>query len=82
MHGFAPSILTQLPREGRGATVRDVKGGLEARLTRAPSIYTIRGHLVELRRLGLVYAERRGREWRYWRLVDSVLDPAPLEAEA
>lgn len=77
MHGFGPSILHQLPREGAGATARDVQAALEARLCKAPSIDTIRNHLYELRRLDLVYSERRGREIRYWRLVDSVLDALP-----
>lgn len=81
MHGFGPSILARLPREGAGATAFQVQDALR-QACRAPSLSTIREHLRTLERMGLVYVERRGQVKHYWRLVDSVLDAAPLEAEA
>ncbi len=72
MHGFGPRILHSLPKDGRGLTSRELQTQLESFSGRAPSIATIRKHLFELNRLGLVYSEGR----RYWRLVDSVFDTA------
>lgn len=77
MHGFGPRVLHVLPREGRGLTSREIQAAVADGLGRRPDISTVRHHLANLNRLGLVYSEKR----RYWRLVDSVFDP-PLEVEA
>jgi DNA-binding transcriptional ArsR family regulator len=79
MHGHGPRILHALPKHGAGITTRELQANLEAGTGRAPSIETIRRHLFEMNRLGLVYTEKR----RYWRLCDSVFDaPLPSELEA
>lgn len=82
MHGFGPRVLQVLPREGRGATVKEIQARIGDLQERIPAGETVRKHLANLEELGLVYREtaqshREGA--RYFRLVESVFDASPLD---
>lgn len=82
MHGFGPRVLQVLPKEGVGATVKDIQARIGDIQIRSPSGKTVREHLQRLEQLGLVYKEParvHGDPARYFRLVDSVFDAGPLD---
>lgn len=84
MHGFGPRVLQVLPREGRGATVAEIRARIGDLQERVPSAETIRRHLATLEVMSLVYREpgkSRAEPARYFRLVESVFDePVGVEA--
>lgn len=82
MHGFGPRVLQVLPREGVGATVKDIQARIGDLQERVPCAGTIRLHLGRLEALCLVYKEPGrgpGEGARYFRLADSVFDAPPLD---
>lgn len=79
MSGFGAGVLAHTPKMSPGLPVRGIQAEFDAAAERVPTAGTVRVHLRRLKDLGLVQESRAGREVRYWRLVDSVLD-SPREA--
>lgn len=73
LHGYGPLVLKHIPRKAPGLTVRQIEDSFNGAV-RPPSPKTIRRHVQELVRMGVVAGTQTGDGISYTRLVNSDLE--------